>query len=479
MYHPMTVHKWSGLGDGRLTAQQLNTLIDASDDHYVAAAERLKNVDILIIDEISMLSKCMFDKLEAVMRHVRGKSQVFGGAQLVVVGDFLQLPPVRNSRYNDQGEFSFQSEVFPLHRIFLSHVMRQKDEHLIQVIHNIAIGNVDQETTTYVKHLRRPLTQAGPDTTRLFSVNILADIYNRDCLMKVNGDVFQFEATDEGEERYLNTLTVQKTLWLKKNAKVMLLRNLSDQLVNGLCGTVVGVREGEVDVHFKTLSKTATLTRMNFAVFDPACNRNLAVRNQVPLKLCYAITVHKAQGMTLDRAEVDCRQMFQSGQLAVAMGRVKSPDGLRVVNFTKDAVIPQPSLVLDFLNSQWIPGEVDRSCCHIIFNRNVNEVELDGTILSAQPLDSDIDFDDDTTELLAGLEIESLISESQNTVQQPNLCLPEDVKIEEKLISLKFQDPLRENQTVYNDFIQYLLDNNKTTSRVLCNTVLSSFGNVQ
>ncbi|WAR10132.1 PIF1-like protein [Mya arenaria] len=353
MYHPMTVHKWSGLGDGRLTAQQLNRLIDASDDHYVAAAERMKNVDILIIDEISMLSKCMFDKLEAVMRHVRGSSQVFGGAQLVVVGDFLQLPPVRNSRYNDPGEFSFQSEVFPLHRIFLSQVMRQKDEQLIKVVHNLAIGQVDQETTAYVKHLSRPLTLAGRETTRLFSVNILADIYNRDCLMRVNGDVYQFEAIDEGEERHLNTLTV------------MLLRNLSDQLVNGLCGTVVDVREGEVDVHFLTLGKTTTLTRMNFAVFDPASNRNLAVRNQVPLKLCYAITVHKAQGMTLDRAEVDCRQMFQSGQLAVAMGRVKSPDGLRVVNFTQDAVIPQPSLVLDFLNSQWIPAEVDRSCCHI------------------------------------------------------------------------------------------------------------------
>ncbi|WAR29169.1 PIF1-like protein [Mya arenaria] len=360
MYHPMTVHKWSGLGDGRFTAQQLNRLIDASDDHYVAAAERMKNVDILIIDEISMLSKCMFDKLEAVMRHVRGSSQVFGGAQLVVVGDFLQLPLL-----GIQGEFSFQSEVFPLHRLFLSQVMRQKDEQLIKVVHNLAIGKVDQETTAYVKHLSRPLTLAGRETTRLFSVNILADIYNRDCLMRVNGDVYQFEAIDEGDERHLNTLTVQKTLWLKKNAKVMLLRNLSDQLVNGLCGTVVDVREGEVDVHFLTLGKTTTLTRMNFAVFDPASNKNLAVRNQVPLKLCYAITVHKAQGMTLDRAEVDCRQMFQSGQIAVAMGRVKSPDGLLVVNFTKDAVIPQPSLVLDFLNSQWIPEEVDRSCCHI------------------------------------------------------------------------------------------------------------------
>ena len=91
----------------------------------------------------------------------------------------------------------------------------------------------------------------------------------------------------------------------------------------------------------------------------------------------------------------------------------------------------------------------------------MNEEEINITILSAQPLDSDIDFDDDTTELLADLEIESFISESQNTVQQPNLCLPEDVKIEEKLISLKFQDPMRENQTVYNDFIQYLLDNNE------------------
>ncbi|WAQ99804.1 PIF1-like protein, partial [Mya arenaria] len=280
----------------------LSISADASDDHYVAAAERMKNVDILIIDEISMLSKCILDTLEAVMRHVRGSSQVFDGAQRVVVGDFLHPPPppVMNSRYKDQGEFSFQSEVFPLHIIFLSHFMRQKDEQLIKVVHNLAIGKVDQETTAYVKHLSKPLTLAGRETRSLSSVNILADIYNRDCLMRVNGDVYQFEAINEGEERHFDSS--------------------EDTLVKEKC---------------------------------KASNRNLAVRKQVPLKLCYSITVHKAQGMTLDR------QMFQSGQL------VMSPDGLRVVNFTKDAVIPQPSLVLDFLNSQWIPTEVDRSCCHI------------------------------------------------------------------------------------------------------------------
>ncbi|WAR10133.1 hypothetical protein MAR_035209 [Mya arenaria] len=112
------------------------------------------------------------------------------------------------------------------------------------------------------------------------------------------------------------------------------------------------------------------------------------------------------------------------------------------------------------LNS--LPTSIDGSLFQASgFNRNVNEEEIDGTAVSAQPLDSDIDFDADTTELLAGLDIESLISESPNTVQRPNLSLPEDVKIVEKLISLKFQEPLRENQTVYNHFIQYLLDNNE------------------
>ncbi|XP_060597768.1 uncharacterized protein LOC132751598 [Ruditapes philippinarum] len=365
-FKAMTVHKWSCLGDGRYSAQEIMTLIDAGDDHYMEAVRRMKQTDILIIDEVSMFSQVMFEKLERVMRHSRQSHCLFGGVQIVLVGDFLQLPPVKNSRYCDAGDFCFLSDVFPVHHIFLTEVMRQTDSQFINVVHSIAKGDVDEETLIYVKKLCRPLI-CTEDTTRLFCVNILADMYNRDCLMGLPGEIYEFEAIDEGEERLLNSLTIQKTLWLKKNAKVMLLRNLSDRMVNGLHGTVLDIKEGEVVVRFQSLDMVTTLTRMNFAVYDPATKRNEAVRNQIPLKLCYAMTVHKAQGMTLNRVEVDCRQIFQPGQLAVAMSRVKSPDHLRVVNFSKSAVISQPTTVLDLFHKQWTPPEPDFSCCILRF----------------------------------------------------------------------------------------------------------------
>ena len=181
-YSPMTVHKWSGLGDGRWSARQLVDLFSAGDDHFVAAKERISDTDILIIDEISMFSFDMLEKLETVMRHVRSCDLPYGGVQIVVVGDFLQLPPVKN--YHDPGEYCFMSTAFPVHRILLSDMMRQADRLFIDSLNDIARGEFDDNVKDFVCQLSRPLA-SDSGTTRLFATNLLADMYNRDCLRDI------------------------------------------------------------------------------------------------------------------------------------------------------------------------------------------------------------------------------------------------------------------------------------------------------
>lgn len=257
----MTLHKWAGLRDGRFSGKKLVSLLD-DDIYYEPAKDRMKHVDILIVDEISMLSAASLDNLESVMRHVRELEQPFGGAQVVLVGDFLQLPPVANQRYQDPGEFCFSSPSFPAHRLFLSEKMRHTDKALADIVAAVSVGSVAPDMESQIRRLSRPL--AGTNSTKMFATNIQADIYNRDQLVQMDGPMYEFVAVDEGRETELNRLVVQKTLWLKDAAAVMLLRNLSDRLVNGLQGTVSAVREGEVDVFFPTLQNTHSLSRMHF-----------------------------------------------------------------------------------------------------------------------------------------------------------------------------------------------------------------------
>ena len=259
----MTIHKWSGIGDGRFSGQKLKKLL-CHEEQYAGAKERIVTTDTLIIDEISMLSLAMFDNLETVCQ-IRCESEVFGGIQIIVVGDFLQLPPVKNVRYNDLGQYSFESRYWPKHSIYLDEVIRQSNENLIHCIRDLSMGNLKPEDVAFVHSLSRPLTYVpDQDTVYLFASNILVDMFNRDCILQMNGPLFTFEAIDSGMEKHLRELVVQKTLWLKLNANVMLLRNLSGKLVNGLCGQVKEIQDEMVTVYFPSVEITADFKRISF-----------------------------------------------------------------------------------------------------------------------------------------------------------------------------------------------------------------------
>ncbi|XP_062621908.1 uncharacterized protein LOC134283468 [Saccostrea cucullata] len=199
----MTIHKWSGLGGGRFSGGKLKMLLQ-HDEAYVAAKENFLGTDWLIVDEISMFSAQMLDKLDVVCS-IRSDKAPFGGIQVIFVWDFTQLPPVRHLRYGDVGSFCFESKRWPQHSIFLTENMRQKESKLCKVVNALSLGRLDDEILNYMSCLSRPLHET-PETIKLFSNNVLVDMFNRDKILNHKGGLFCFDAVDEGSKGELDKL---------------------------------------------------------------------------------------------------------------------------------------------------------------------------------------------------------------------------------------------------------------------------------
>ncbi|XP_069109558.1 uncharacterized protein [Argopecten irradians] len=311
-----------------------------------------------------MLSLKLFEQLEEICS-MKNDKYLFGGMQVIFTGDFYQLPPVQNQLYNDSGKFCFESDIFNqvFHKHILKQVHRQDDPELINVINEVARGELSPHTVSYMSSLHHPLQESKTDVhdIKLFSTNYLVDDFNRKCLLNHPGEVFQYTAKESGHIKYLSRILAPATLWLKCGCPVILLRNLSNKLVNGLLGTVVRCESSGPVVHFPTIDVTTQLDRVAFSVYSPDRNENVAERVQIPIKPAFALTIHKAQGMTLPRVEVDCRQIFLPGQLGVAIGRATTKEGLRVINFSPDSCPTPPACIDRYMTSP--SKEETKLCC--------------------------------------------------------------------------------------------------------------------
>ncbi|XP_033725340.1 uncharacterized protein LOC117315301 [Pecten maximus] len=362
----MTIHRWAGIDDGRYSSKEIATLIKETPKHR-DTLERLMKADTLIIDEISMLSDKLFQQLEEVCS-LKNPDVIFGGIQLILCGDFRQLPPVPNVQYNDEGNFCFQSELFQTavpHRVILCDIIRQQDQTLIKAIQEVSEGvELTEESLTLINSMERPLP-TGPPSVKLFATNNLVDDYNRRRILNWRGELIEYSAVDTGDKKHLSKILAPQKLWLKEGCPVVLLRNFSKVLYNGLQGYIVSLGKDGPVVDFGSLG-VHRITKIKFTVFSPVIGKNVAERMQYPLKLAFALSIHKAQGMTLDRVEVDCRNIFKAGQLGVAMGRVRSAAGLRILNFNPSVCIQQPDIVQTFIDTP--SRELDDSlhCCNAI-----------------------------------------------------------------------------------------------------------------
>ena len=323
-----TIHSWAGIG-------VYDSLNPGFVEHMAKGRrEIIEKTDVLIIDEISMLHDFRLDMVDEVCRLVRKVDEPFGGIQLIMSGDFFQLPPI-NRGDSRAGGFVVNSQVWQtLDPVicYLSEQHRQDDEQLLDILNAIRAGDVRRH------HAEQLLARAEvyPDDleqlTELHTVNLDVDKLNEAKLDQLEGDEIVYGQTTSGGANYVESLQrsvlAPASLRLKKGALVMSVKNSPERkYVNGSLGVVIDFEpytEYPV-IEFKS-GKTVSMVPDTWELRDG--DKKRASITQIPLRLAWAITVHKSQGMTLDAARIDLRKAFVEGMGYVALSRVKNLNNL-------------------------------------------------------------------------------------------------------------------------------------------------------
>jgi len=359
------------------------------------------DLKVLILDEVSMISGEFFDSLSKMVSEIRDDPRPFGGIQLIVCGDFLQLSPIpprqwevdqtvralqekegletpeeaRDLLFLNRG-FCFQSIAWKeadFEVVELKHVFRQSNQDFVRVLQDIRVGEVTPETVRYLKeNCERPLppNDLGIQPTILHSKNVDVTRENLVDLNKLSGDAVTYEALDEVEREkgvgpwvkkdlennsFFKSCLAEHELQLKIGAQVMLIKNLNtnSRLVNGSRGTVVGFRKvknsSSSSLGLNLLPGVSNYPVVLFKngmqqVITPQkfqsriLGKGTCTRTAIPLKLAWAITAHKAQGLTMDYVIADVGAVFAEAQLYVALSRASDASGLELRNFSRNRV---------------------------------------------------------------------------------------------------------------------------------------------
>ena len=339
-----TIHAWSGIGIYDHLSRKFFERFPKT------RAEIIKNTDILVIDEISMLHDFRLDMVEEICRTIRQDDKPFGGIQVILCGDFFQLPPI-NRAGGRIGGFVIHSNTWKLTEFticYLEENYRQKNDELSEILNALRADDLRR------KHAQSLLDRIDvePDfesddfsknLTELHTTNIDVDKINEQKLTELEGEEFHFAQTTTGAKNYVETLQksvlAPELLCLKKGALVMAVKNAQNrQYVNGSIGEVIDF-ERSTDypvVHFRN-GKIVTVVPDTWEMRDGEKKR--ASIMQIPLRLAYAITVHKSQGMTLDAARIDLRKAFSEGMGYVALSRVRSLDRLYLLGINRTALM--------------------------------------------------------------------------------------------------------------------------------------------
>jgi hypothetical protein len=342
----MTLHSWSGIGIAEhLSEADVDRI--AGKEHV---ARRIQKSKVLIIDEISMLSANTFSMADRVCREVRRTTLPFGGIQVVMVGDFFQLPPV--SRGGQETLFAYAGsawrELNPL-MCYLTEQYRQDDDEFLAVLAAIRRNEVDE---MHFEHLTGRIVAIGDapeDAPKLFSHNADVDRINAAELAKLPGEKKSYRMNGKGSAVLIEGLKrgclSPETLDLKKNAVVMFTKNSPlGTFVNGTLGVVTGFSANDSLPIVETKDgRTITAEPMEWQVEEQGKVR--ASVSQVPLRLAWAMTVHKSQGMSMDAAVIDLSQAFEYGQGYVALSRVRRLSGVHLLGMNARALEVHPDIV--------------------------------------------------------------------------------------------------------------------------------------
>lgn len=333
------------------------------DDYYLAwmkrqlfLQKRLKNLKVLIIDEISMVSPELFISMDRILRAFQNEERPFGGVQVVLSGDFFQLPPV--SKVFKEIKFAWQTDLWKnsnLKICYLSEKFRQVDDALVNILDEIRAGEVSEDSMDIFRMRYKNKLNSNFVITKLYTHNLDVDKINNDELDKLAGKIMTHKSTAKGSkqniEKIFKSSLVQEEVKLKKEAAVIFIKNNYEEgYINGTLGKVIDFEKETGLPIVEILDGRKIIVTPEEWLLEDDKGKIKAIVKQLPLKLAWALTVHKSQGMTLDAAEIDLSKTFEIGQGYVALSRIKSIEGLRLMGLN-DIALRVDELVLEMDNS--------------------------------------------------------------------------------------------------------------------------------
>jgi ATP-dependent DNA helicase PIF1 len=378
-----TIHSWSGI---RLARGPKEKIIESVFKNK-RQSRNWKKVKILIVDEVSMMSRKIFEVLDEIGKVIRHSSLPFGGIQVVFTGDFFQLPPVGTMGEPETEEFCFESAEWlrtfkSENHIELETIFRQTDKPYIEILSEIRRGQLSEKNIEVLKqYVKREYDQTKIiQPTKLFPIRAKVDYVNSMMFHKLDEDEYQFEYSiktdcrmyiDSGTpftmeqiikcdkmtnqekdyeiENLVNNTTCEKFLTLKKGASVLCTVNLDieNSICNGSQGVIVDIEEIGTTTAIRVKFSNGIMKTIEPYYWQSEEFPCIAIK-QYPLMLAWAMTIHKIQGATLDMAEIDIGQtVFEYGQTYVALSRIKSLDGLYLSAFQPERIRTNPK-VIDF-----------------------------------------------------------------------------------------------------------------------------------
>jgi ATP-dependent exoDNAse (exonuclease V) alpha subunit len=342
-----TIYRWAGIGLGPAQGQNDDAYFRFLNKRPIprsrhAAFGRISKCETLVIDEISMLPGRVLDYLDFHFRQIRGSSAPFGGIQIIAVGDFLQLPPVTKTgnydwAFNSKG---WKSGAFRM--AYLSNIHRQDEPEFINALNSFRTGRICQQTAnTLGGRVKRFVDRK---VVRLMTHNAQVNKWNSYQIGELDGAERTFEAVLAGADLetdfLVKNLVTPQRLTLRIGARVMVTANITNQesgnldAVNGQCGTVMEMEPEPATVRV-ALDTGAIISLSRRAwTFDPQ-REDSGSFLQIPLRPAYALTIHKSQGLTLDKAHIDIRAAREPGQAYVALSRLRSLGGLYLKDWIK------------------------------------------------------------------------------------------------------------------------------------------------
>jgi len=333
-----TIHSWSGLG-----------IQESIEDHQIDKmsykpyiSDKYHRCDILIIDEISMLPDYYLDMVERACRLIRRDERPFGGLQVIIVGDLFQLPPVSR---DGEKHYAHESEAWKSLRpevCYLTEQHRQgADDKLLDLLRAMRADGLTDEHKELL-HKRENVDNVGEDVTRLYTHNLDVDTLNHRRLVALGTKQRSFRMNHSGDGYRVSAMKrgilTPETLYLAEGAEVMFVaNNWEEGYVNGTRGKVVGFGSSGDPLVETQDGAQIYVEKHTWRAYDEQGQFEIASVTQCPLRLAWAVTIHKSQGMSLDEAEIDLSKAFAPGMGYVALSRVRSLEGLYLVGLGAEA----------------------------------------------------------------------------------------------------------------------------------------------